>query len=259
VAQAREIQRLALRSPNEGSRKVLVLDDFHLVREAGPTLLKVVEEPPPSTIFVILADSIPPELVTIASRCVRIDFGGLVEADLVASLVAEGIDPIVATEVAPSAGGRLDRARRLASDSGFSARRDAWRSLPARLDGTGAAVAVAAAELIDLTAGAAQSAAETSTEEATGTKKELAERQRRELRRLRMDELRLGLATLAGAYRDALAAGTAAPDAYASALDAIQVAAEALPRNPNESLLLQSLLLGLTPLSPQPQQSGSRV
>ncbi|MFN2608223.1 MAG: ATP-binding protein, partial [Acidimicrobiales bacterium] len=127
VAQAREIQRLALRSPNEGSRKVLILNDFHLVREAGPTLLKVVEEPPPSTVFVILADAVPPELVTIASRCVRIDFGSLVHDDLVAALVAEGIDAVVAAEVAPSAGGRLDRARRLASDSGFSARRDSWR------------------------------------------------------------------------------------------------------------------------------------
>lgn len=253
VGQAREIQRLALRSPNEGARKVLILNDFHLVREAGPTLLKIIEEPPESTVFVILADDVPPELVTIASRCVRIDFGGLVVADLVASLVAAGIDPLVAAEVAPSAGGRLDRARRLASDPGFSARRGAWASVPARLDGTGATVALVAGELIDLVTGAAQTAAAATEQEgvgggASGTKKEVAERQRRELRRLRMDELRLGLATLAGAYRDALAAGTAAPGAYVGAHDAIRAAAAALPRNPNESLLLQSLLLRLTPL-----------
>src|SRR5262245_36781474 len=34
VGQAREIQRLAMRTPVEGSRKVLQLIDFHLVREA---------------------------------------------------------------------------------------------------------------------------------------------------------------------------------------------------------------------------------
>jgi DNA polymerase-3 subunit delta' len=248
VAQAREIQRLALRSPNEGSRKVLILNDFHLVREAGPTLLKIVEEPPASTIFVILADALPAELVTIASRCVRIDFGGLVHDDLVGALVGEGVDPAVAAEVAPSAGGRLDRARRLASDESFSARRDTWRSVPARLDGTGAAVAVVAAELTDLVARAAQSAMEHRAEDETGTKKELAERQRRELRRLRMDELRLGLAALGGAYREALQSGAADAGAYVAATDAIQHAAEALPRNPNESLLLQSLLLRLPPL-----------
>src|SRR5438874_5144213 len=74
VDQAREIVRLAMRSPNEGSRKVLVLTDFHLVREAAPTLLKIIEEPPESTVFVILAEHLPPELETIASRCVQVEF-----------------------------------------------------------------------------------------------------------------------------------------------------------------------------------------
>ena len=55
VDQAREIIRLALRSPVEGARKVLILNDFHLVTNAGPTLLKIIEEPPPSTIFLVLA------------------------------------------------------------------------------------------------------------------------------------------------------------------------------------------------------------
>ena len=44
VEQAREIIRLAMRSPLEGTRKVLVLVDFHLVMNAGPTLLKVIED-----------------------------------------------------------------------------------------------------------------------------------------------------------------------------------------------------------------------
>ncbi|HUQ64496.1 MAG TPA: hypothetical protein VM121_12145 [Acidimicrobiales bacterium] len=255
VAQAREIQRVAMRSPNEGVRKVLVLNDFHLVREAGPTLLKIIEEPPESTVFVILADAVPPELVTIASRCVRIDFGGLIDDDLVRALVAEGVDPLIAAEVAPSAGGRLDRARRLASDTGFSDRRHAWQSAPGRLDGTGASVAIVAGELWDLVASAAQSAADVLSEGGAGTKKELAERQRRELRRLRMDELRLGLAALGGAYRDALVGDAVDAGAYVSAIDAIQAAAETLPRNPNESLFLQSLLLRLPPLR---SRSGSR-
>lgn len=252
VAQAREIQRLALRSPNEAARKVLVLNDFHLVREAGPTLLKIVEEPPESTVFVILAEAVPPELVTIASRSVRIDFGGLADDDLLAALVAEGVDAAVASDVVPSAGGRLDRARRLASDPGFSERRDAWRSVPARLDGTGASVAIVAAELGDLVARAAQGAADGAGsgagEPGSGTKKEVAERERRELRRLRMDELRLGLAAIASTYQEALRSGAADAGAYVRAVDAIQAAAEALPRNPNEPLLLQSLLLRLPPL-----------
>ena len=61
--EADEIIRIAARTPVEGRRKVLVLVDFHLVQEVAPMLLKTIEEPPPSTVFVILADHIPAELV----------------------------------------------------------------------------------------------------------------------------------------------------------------------------------------------------
>src|SRR5205807_3599423 len=147
VDQAREIVRLAMRSPNEGHRKVLVLTDFHLVKEAAPTLLKVIEEPPESTVFVVLADHVPTELETIASRCVRIDFRAIDRDELVETLVAEGIERPDAEQAGDAAGGRLDRARLLASDPDLAARRQAWHDVPRRLDGTGAAVAVVAGEL----------------------------------------------------------------------------------------------------------------
>jgi DNA polymerase-3 subunit delta' len=262
VDQAREVRRLAMRSPNEGSRKVLLLVDFHLVREAASVLLKVLEEPPASTVFVILAEQLPPELITIASRCVQIDFGPLSVDQVTAALLAEGVSPEVAREVAAGAGGRLDRARLLASDPGFSARRDTWRGVPARLDGTGAAVAVVASDLAGVLGEAgvatleARHAAEVAeldervkrTGERGAGRKVLAERHKRELRRLRHDELRFGLATLAGAYRDALAAGAGDDRANIEAVAAIQAAAEAMIRNPTEALLLQSLLLKLPPL-----------
>src|SRR5207244_6238029 len=46
VDQAREIVRQASLSPVEGGRKVLLLVDFHLVQNAAPMLLKIIEEPP---------------------------------------------------------------------------------------------------------------------------------------------------------------------------------------------------------------------
>ncbi len=265
VAQAREIQHLALRTPHEGRRKILMLVDFHLVREAAPTLLKIVEEPPPSTIFVILAEHVPAELVTIASRCVRVDFGSLAPEELVAALGAEGYDEAVAARVAPAAGGRLDRARLLASDPDFESRRLTWESLPGRLDGTGATVSVLAAELVALLNSAAvgplearhgeerralEEHIERSGERGAG-RRQLQERHRRELRRLRADELRYGLALLAGVYRDAVASGTGDPRGCLRSLEVLQAAAEAIVRNPSEQLFLQALLLRLTPLRPE--------
>ncbi|MGH9178166.1 MAG: ATP-binding protein [Acidimicrobiales bacterium] len=257
VGDAREIGRLAALSPVEGRRKVLVLVDFHLVEKAAPALLKTIEEPPETTVFVILAEQVPPELVTIASRCARIDFGPVPDDQLAEVLRAEGLDPARAAEVAAAAAGRLDRARLLASDAGFATRQAAWQGVPARLDGTGAAAATLADELL---AGietvieplhARQAAEQAELEERArlygerpGERKELEARHKREERRARTDELRFGLATLAAVYRDRLAT---APDARAgvAAVRAVDATSEALTRNVNVVLLLQSLLVRL--------------
>jgi DNA polymerase-3 subunit delta' len=73
-------------------------------------------------------------------------------------------------------------------------------------------------------------------------------RHKREQRRVRTDEIRAGLAALAGAYRQRLVAegisSRRIADA-AAAIVAIDKAAGYLARNPNESLLLEALLLGL--------------
>ena len=83
IETARSIVVRASRSPSEGARQVLILHEFHLLAPAAAaTLLKVVEEPPASTVFVILADQTPPELTTIASRCVKVPFRTLTDDDV---------------------------------------------------------------------------------------------------------------------------------------------------------------------------------
>lgn len=274
VKQAAEVARLASLSPTEGTRKVLILADLHLVQNAAPALLKTIEEPPPGTVFVALADHVPPELETIASRCVRVDFGVIRFEDIVGALIADGADPGAANEAARAAAGRLDRARLLAADPEVGARVAAWESVPGRLDGSGATAAAVAAELMAsvVRAGAealgARQAAEVAAldERAALTgergigRRELEERHRREQRRLRTDELRFGLSTLEAAYRDravramssvsgdARGAGALAEArAAVRAADAVHRSAEALERNPNEALLLQALMVQLTP------------
>jgi DNA polymerase-3 subunit delta' len=265
VDQAREIVRQASLSPVEGGRKVLLLVDFHLVQNAAPMLLKIIEEPPAGTVFVILTEQVPPELVTIASRCVRIDFRALAREEVVEVLVADGVAPDRAGEVADAAAGRLDRARLLASDPEFEARRRAWSALPVELDGTGATAARLVDEMIAVLGSAAvgpleaRHAAEVAEleerverygERGAG-RRQLDERHKRERRRLRIDELRFGLTTLQAWYRDALAAGAADAQECLAAVDRLHRTAEALQHNPSEPLLLQALLLDLPPLSPE--------
>lgn len=259
--QAAEIVRVASLAPVEGRRKVMILDEFHLLRpEAAARLLKTIEEPPPSTVFLVLADDVPAELVTIASRCVRVELRRLSDELVREVLVAEGVELEHAALAAHAAGGDLDRARLLAADPALAARRKAFAELPHRLDGSGAAVAAAVDELLGLIEGAAaplqaRHAAEVAEldervkqagERGSG-RKALEEGHKRELRRHRTDELRAGLGALAGAYRDELVRGSSRPAEAVAAVRAVHDALEALDRNPNEALLLQSLLLTLPP------------
>jgi DNA polymerase-3 subunit delta' len=261
MSDAEEIARVAVRSPQEGNRKVLVLADFHRVQRVGPALLKTIEEPPDTTVFVILADTVPPELVTIASRCVRIEMTPVPVANLVELLIGEGVEVGAARVAAQAAGGSLGRARLLVDDPGLARRRDAWAGVPERLDGTGAAACVVAGELLDLVEAAAEPLRRAQAEElaaqeeraaATGARgsgrSQFEASQRRALRRQRTEELRFGLATLAARYRDELAQVGPEVSAQLVAVDAITAAAAALVRNPNETLLLQALLVGLPPV-----------
>jgi DNA polymerase-3 subunit delta' len=242
---------------------VLILTDFHLVGPAAPALLKSIEEPPETTIFVILAELVPTTLATIESRCVRIDFPPLGEDETVDALVAGGVDPATARLVAPAAGGRLDRARLLARDQGFAARHALWLAVPDRLDGTGAAVATTAAALLastDDVVGVIKSAhaeelqalaeqAREAGERSGGAPAATLERHRREERRAKTDELRSGLATLAATYRDRAARGDLPPHRVAAVLAgaaAIDEAGTALTVNSGDRLVLEALLVHLS-------------
>jgi DNA polymerase-3 subunit delta' len=261
-AEADTIITEGFRSPIEGRRKVIVVDRFHSAEpEAAASLLKTIEEPPGTAVFVLLAEEVPPEHVTIASRCIRIDFPGVAEPAIAEYLVAQGVDPSAATEIASASGGNVDRARLLASDDRFAARRRAWHDVPGQLDGTGAMVirqvsglrALIDDALVPLTDRQAAEVAQIAAwEDEYGTRgsgrRNIEERHKREARLLREDELRLGLATLARRYRDRLVdAGEPAP--FAAACARITAASESLIRNPNEALLLEALFLDLPPLA----------
>jgi DNA polymerase-3 subunit delta' len=253
------IPLMAQRTPTAGDRQVIVLEDFHLAALTAPSLLKTIEEPPESTTFVIVADGRASSIATIASRCVVVEFTPLEEDDLVALLRAEGATEDLARTAASAAGGRLDRARLLVGDPEFAHRQARWRSVPERLDGTGATAAILATELLAGGDGlveivkarqADELAALVADAEQRGVRltgrQAIETRFAREQRRARTDELRAGLATLVEAYRSRLLAGTVPPHRVGgviAACGAIDAMAASLHRNPNESLQLVRMLL----------------
>jgi DNA polymerase-3 subunit delta' len=262
VEELKEAVSRSLRAPRSSRRQVLVLEDVHLVGDVAPVLLKAVEEPPPTTVFVLVAEEVPPQLVTLASRCVAIDLPSLDEGTVMRALLAAGAVPARAVAAAAAAGGRLDRARRLVEDEGFATRVARWQQIPDRLDQSGATVVAVVTELleaVDEPAGVLraehdrelallQETAAASHERGVRGRAEIVAGQRREQRRVRTDELRAGLATLAVAYRDRVLQLPSAPARISSALAAVRAidaAADSLVRNPNEQLLLQALLLRL--------------
>ncbi len=272
VDEARSIVSRAQRRPLESSRQVLVVTDVHLAGKAVPALLKTVEEPPPATVFILVADDLPPSLATIVSRCVKIPFDPVPEDAVVDWLVARGVDPARAESVGRASGGRLDRALLLAGDADFVARQDHWRAVPSRLDGTGAVAAEMANDLLASVDGglvplreqhSREMAALAEQAELMGAKgvqgrKQVEDRQKREERRWRTEELRFGLALLGEMFRDRLVAVTEAGPAAGTPggageshrairqIEAIDRASEALGHNANESLLMDALMVELS-------------
>jgi DNA polymerase-3 subunit delta' len=263
----RRLVALAQRRPLQASRQVVVVTDVHLGGRAAPALLKTLEEPPGDTVFVLLADDVTPELATVASRCVEVDFPPVPRAALVQWLATQGIPPEVAEVVADSSGGNPDRARVMLEDPDVSERAALWSTVPDKLTGAGVVAAELARSLLESADRAVEPLRaeharqlENFTEEAKEMgerglpgRKEITDQQQREERRWRTDALRAGMGALARAYRDRLVALTSGGGtslevearAAAEAVALITDATRALPRNPNDSLLLQSLLVRL--------------
>ncbi len=91
VDDARQLRERAMYAPSlEGSYKVYIVDEAHmLTREAWNALLKILEEPPPRVIFVFATtepQKIQQTAAPILSRCQRFDFRRIGVADIISRL-----------------------------------------------------------------------------------------------------------------------------------------------------------------------------
>ncbi|MBM9514536.1 DNA polymerase III subunit delta' [Desulfogranum marinum] len=82
IDQIRALKEALVFSPFENGYRVIVLEDVHTMRrEAGNSLLKLLEEPPPNNIFILIGSSAEALLSTIVSRCQVVPFFSLPLAD----------------------------------------------------------------------------------------------------------------------------------------------------------------------------------
>lgn len=231
TADMRKIVQVAARRPNTGNWQVVVLEDADRLTEAAANvLLKMVEEPPARTVFLLCAPTLDPAdiSVTLRSRC-RTVHTVTPTAEAIAAVLhqRDGVDPKTAAWAASLSGGHVGRARRLASDTSAAQRRREALSLAADTFDPSAAyaaadrlVAVANQEAQSLSAEKDQSEREElstalgaggtgrgtarATRGSAGALKDLERRQKSRTTRATRDALDRALLDIAGLYRDAL-------------------------------------------------------
>jgi DNA polymerase III subunit delta' len=231
VDDMRAIVQVASRRPSTGRWQVVVVEDADRLTEgAANALLKVVEEPPPSTVFLLCAPSVDPEdiSITLRSRCRHV---ALVtpRLDAIARVLVEtdGLTEAEALWAASVSGGHVGRARRLATDAQARDRRERALSL-ARDAATPARAYAAVEELVASADSEAKSLTEDRNEAETeelrtalgaggsgkgtatalrgsaGALKDLEKRQKSRQTRASRDALDRALIDLATYFRDAL-------------------------------------------------------
>lgn len=112
INQIRELRRQIVYPPVEGGWKVYILVDAdRMDPTAGNSLLKVLEEPPPQVVVILIAESTVPMLPTVVSRCQLVRFS-LIPLPLIEKALIErhGLPPGQARFLASLSGGQLGRA-----------------------------------------------------------------------------------------------------------------------------------------------------
>jgi DNA polymerase III subunit delta' len=131
IDQVRRLREVLALQAYEGQVKVAILDDVSkLTVEAGNALLKVLEEPPTQTLFVLICQQLGSLPATVLSRAQVLRFGLLTHEQVVALLRQHGRDPAAAERTAYFSSGRVGAALTLDLPAALERRAEAlalWR------------------------------------------------------------------------------------------------------------------------------------
>ena len=218
VDQARATVSRAVLAPVESARKVILFEEAGLMtEEAASALLKSLEEPTPTTVFILVAEAEDDLPLTIASRCRTVVFGRVTDEEVVAALEERGVEGEQARRSAAASGGRPGLALLLATRPEVAAYRRAWLSVPSRLSRQPGDCFRLAEELVAAAAPLLEAIDERQrlereqADEESSLGRALKERHERERRRASGVLHVTGLEILASWYRDSAAAQYGAP------------------------------------------------
>lgn len=235
----KETVHKAASRPGTGRWQIVVVEEAdRLTEQSGNALLKVVEEPPSRTVFLLCSPTTDPMdiMVTLRSRSRNVTLRQPNAAAVESALLTDSsIDPELARWASSVSSGHVGRARWLATDEATRERREVVLQLPMVMHNPGRAFPLAD----QLVRAAEQEAVARNTESdereveelrtalgaggtgkgtasagrgATGAVKELEKSQKSRRTRSTRDSLDLALVDLASFYRDALMAALGARD-----------------------------------------------
>ena len=114
ISHIRKLQRDLYLKSIETGRKIVLIYDAHMLcagdASTANAILKILEEPPNNTTFILVTDYKADLLPTILSRCQCLDFPALKRDDVVAYLLSSGVEDYLAQFAANIADGDMRRA-----------------------------------------------------------------------------------------------------------------------------------------------------
>jgi len=132
ISQIRALKKSVIFPPFEAEMRIVILEDAQTMgREAGNSLLKLLEEPPPNNLLLLIAADSEPILDTIVSRCQVIPFVSL-NMDRAARIITRNHPEFDSEEVRTMArltGGCPGRAGTLYNDAVLLLRKECLQAL----------------------------------------------------------------------------------------------------------------------------------
>ncbi|MDR7866099.1 MAG: DNA polymerase III subunit delta' [Sporomusaceae bacterium] len=123
IDQIRALQHEAALAPYYGAGRVFLIEEAErLTVQAANSLLKILEEPPAGSVFILTAASQHAMLPTVVSRCRVFTFRPLAPEALARLLAARGADGTRAATAARLSGGRVGEALVLLAEGGLALR-----------------------------------------------------------------------------------------------------------------------------------------